>query len=174
MAINPDWTVYAPIIIVVLIAIFGYFATRRATAPDGWYQQINKPPYTPPNLVFGIVWTILYILIIIAWVRANAKTTNQATYDAINWLFTINIILNLAWSFLFFGDGNIVAGLVILILLLVTTGVLVCLLSFDPWGFSFMLLYFIWLLFVTALNFYIVRHNYIIHPISNYSSMYFL
>lgn len=49
MAVNPNWTVYAPIIIIFLVALLGFSAIRRAIAPDGWYQCINQAPYTIPH-----------------------------------------------------------------------------------------------------------------------------
>jgi benzodiazapine receptor len=159
---SSDWYVYAPIIIVVIVAVFGYIATRRAVAPDGWYSQINKAPLTPPNWVFGVVWFILYILITIAWVRANADITDVGTFDMINWMFVINLILNLAWSFFFFGDGNVVAGLIILILLIANTAYLIYLLRYSVLSMVFIGLYLLWLLFALYLNIGVLMKNRIV------------
>ncbi|CAH6420261.1 Tryptophan-rich sensory protein [uncultured virus] len=164
--VDAGWTIYAPIIIVILVAVLGFFAARRAISQDGWYNCINKASFTIPDWAFLLIWVILYILLIITWVRANATITDQTSYEAINWLFTINIILSLAWAFLFFGDGNLVAGLVIIVLMLVVTGALIFLVRSDTWAFIFLILFFIWLLYILVLNWYAITHNFIIqnHP----------
>lgn len=68
---------------------------------DGWYRTLEKPEWNPPNGVFGPVWTILYILMGIAfylvWIadrRAGKKTALT--------LYTLQLILNLGWSWIFF------------------------------------------------------------------------
>jgi translocator protein len=154
-----NWTVYVPILIVVIIAVFGYIATRRATAPDGWYQQINKPPLNPPNWVFGVAWAILYVLIAVTWARANYMIADVGTYDAVNWLFVINMMLNLAWSFFFFGDGNVIAGIVIIILMIGTVVALLWFLRDDVWSIVFMTIYLAWLVFALYLNIAVLMRN---------------
>lgn len=93
---------------------------------------------------------------------SNSRITDQATYFAVNSFFIINVILGLAWFFVFFGDGNLVAGLVILILMLVSVAILISFLGSDTWSVVILLLFFIWLCYVTALNWYAVTHNFII------------
>jgi benzodiazapine receptor len=157
-----DWTVYVPIIIVILFAIFGYIATMRATGPDGWYNCINKAPFTPPNWTFGAVWTVLYILIAITWVRGNMYITDASTKSMLTWFFTIHMVLNLAWSLLFFGDANLLGGLVILSLMIVTLAGIIYLVRSDIWGIIFMGIYMVWLLFAFYLNWYALVHNKIV------------
>jgi translocator protein len=69
---------------------------------DGWYQSIEKPSWQPPNWVFGPVWTTLYILMGIAlyliW-KSNAPENRKRT--AIT-LWSIQLVLNFFWSYIFF------------------------------------------------------------------------
>ncbi len=68
---------------------------------DGWYQELVKPPGTPPSWIFGPIWSVLYRLIV-----RNAK-------HAV-WVFAIQFALNLIWTPVFFGMREIaVAGAVI-------------------------------------------------------------
>ena len=159
MSWTDTWTNYAPIFIVLVVAILGYFATMKAVGYNGWYQNMHKSPMTPPNWLFGVAWIILYILIAIAWGRANFLLKSGETYTLVNWFFVINIVLNLAWSLLFFGDGNMIAGLLIILLMLVSTAGLIFLLKFDSTLMVFMIIYFAWLLFAFLLNLYIVQNN---------------
>lgn len=70
-----------------------------------WYAFLTKPPFTPPNWVFGPVWTLLYFLMGIAlfliWhTKTTAKNKHQKQI-AIS-LFFVQLLLNFLWSFIFF------------------------------------------------------------------------
>ena len=157
-----DWSLYAPILIILLVAILGYFAIRRAIASDGWYQQVVKSSLTPPNWIFGIVWFILYGLIAYVWVTANISLENTNDFALLNWLFTIHIILNLAWSFLFFGDGNIVAGFIVILLMIITLLPLIYLVRANIWSVVILIIYLLWLIYALFLSWYIMANNTII------------
>ncbi len=68
----------------------------------GWYAQLTKPPLTPPQPVFGIVWPILYAMMAVsAWLAYRAADFRTAP---LAWtLFFTQLALNVAWSGLFFG-----------------------------------------------------------------------
>jgi tryptophan-rich sensory protein len=91
----------AAVIICLAIGGIGGFATGPAI--DSWYVTIQKPDFTPPNWLFGPVWTMLYFLMGISaylvWEKGfENKKVKQALY-----VFGIQLSLNLLWSFLFFG-----------------------------------------------------------------------
>jgi tryptophan-rich sensory protein len=73
--------------------------------PDGWYRELRKPAFTPPDWIFGPVWTLLYILMGVAawlvWLRRGNRTVIVALV-----LFAIQLALNAAWPGLFFGLHN--------------------------------------------------------------------
>ena len=86
---------------------------------DDWYDGLRKPPGTPPNLVFGPVWSVLYGLI--AWSGYRVwRTPRSKRRRAALGLWGTQLVLNAAWSPLFFGARNPVAGLVDLVALLGT------------------------------------------------------
>ena len=67
--------------------------------PGDWYAGLRKPGWTPPNWVFGPVWSILYIMIAIAgWLAWRAQPDSLAV-----WIWGVQLVLNGAWSWLFFG-----------------------------------------------------------------------
>ena len=80
------------IIAVLLTAVIGSLASSTA-ATDSWYLSLNKSELNPPGYVFGIVWPILYLLMMISAVLSYKKVFN---------LFIIQLIFNAAWSWLFF------------------------------------------------------------------------
>jgi benzodiazapine receptor len=87
------------------------------TGQGSWYQQINRPEWNPPGWVFGPVWTLLYISMGIAaylvWkADAEASLKRRALL-----LWAVQLALNFAWSFIFFGRQAIGAALVEICLL---------------------------------------------------------
>jgi len=73
----------------------------NAGSINGWFSTLNKPSFNPPNYLFGPVWTALYILMGISLylILQTPKTEIRNTALII---FTIQMILNFSWSFLFF------------------------------------------------------------------------
>jgi benzodiazapine receptor len=106
----------ASIIICLLAAAAGSIVT--VTGINSWYAFLNKPWFTPPNWVFGPVWTILYILmgISLAMVWGAWSEKNPLAKTGLI-LFGIQLALNVAWSYLFFGLQSPLLGLVGIILL---------------------------------------------------------
>lgn len=91
------------ITITILIGLLGSVAT--ASSVKTWYLTINKPPFTPPNWLFGPVWTLLFILMgisfYIVWNKSYSTNTRFAFFA-----FFIQLVLNLLWSVFFFGLRN--------------------------------------------------------------------
>lgn len=121
-----------------------------------WYPQLTISPLTPPSPVFGIVWTILYIMIAYVGFLLYSRPTKKN----IKHLFMIQLIFNWCWMPLFFNWHQIGASL--LLILLITT--LVGLFIYKTFKHHrkicwFMIPYFFWLMFASYLNFYIWIFN---------------
>lgn len=88
------------ILIPLLVGSSAGFFTSSGV--NGWYAAANKPWFNPPNWIFAPVWTTLYILMGIAlylvWKADIAKSVKQTAMI----LFGFQLLLNFAWSFLFF------------------------------------------------------------------------
>lgn len=87
-----------------------------AGAIPTWYRTLAKPPWNPPDAVFGPVWTVLYLTMGIALalvLRANAGEGGRRAVRA----FGIQLTLNLAWTLAFFGLREIGLAAVIIIAL---------------------------------------------------------
>lgn len=89
------------------LAVFGavVFVTASSGAvfkPGPWYQEMKKPSWTPPDWAFGAVWTVLYIMIAIAGWRVWEIGSDQFLTIALA-IFVAQLILNAAWSAIFFG-----------------------------------------------------------------------
>jgi len=103
----------------IFLCLFIGFVSGIATSSTitTWYAALNKPFFTPPNWLFGPVWTILYILmgisLFLVWREGIA---NKKVIMGVNF-FTIQLIFNFVWSFLFF-KFNLIMGSFLLILAL--------------------------------------------------------
>jgi tryptophan-rich sensory protein len=117
-----------------------------------WYETLRKPPWTPPDGVFPIVWSVLYVAIAVAGWRvwrsrgAPRRTTALALWAA-------QLVLNAAWSWLFFGLHRPGWALADLIALLAVVGGFITAAGrssrLASWIF---LVYAAWLCFAAALN----------------------
>ncbi|KAL0233304.1 hypothetical protein GEMRC1_012049 [Eukaryota sp. GEM-RC1] len=81
-----------------------------------WYQCI-KLPITPPNAVFPIVWTILYVILAILLGRVLTMPSSRERTKTI-YIFAANLVLNILWTYTFFGLGFLFLGYFIILLLI--------------------------------------------------------
>jgi len=132
-----------------------------ATTPNipGWYASLNKPPFTPPNYVFPVVWNILYALMAISLWRLWEAAAGSARTRAIT-RFLIQLVVNLAWSFIFFGAKAIGAGLITILMLDALVIWTICAAwKVDRFAAALLLPYLLWIGYATALSIEIFRLN---------------
>lgn len=81
-----------------------------------WYAHLNKPFFSPPNWLFGPVWTLLYILIGVSFALIWQKygKNNKAVINAMK-IFGIQFLFNVIWSPVFFGLKNLFLAFVIIV-----------------------------------------------------------
>jgi len=124
-----------------------------------WYAGLQKPPWTPPGWVFGPVWSILYLsMAVAAWLVWRKEGFSGARLPLS--LFGVQLVLNAAWSGLFFALRSPGAALVEILLL--WCAILATTVAF--WGRSrpaawLMAPYLAWVTFAVGLNFSIWRLN---------------
>lgn len=138
--------------LVLCLVVSGIGATITATTVGTWYATLHKPPFNPPDWVFAPVWTTLYVLMAIAgwrvWRRARLEVTRKALT-----VFVVQLALNLAWSFIFFGLQQISLALVeIVILLLAIVANTILFWRIDRWAGALFVPYVLWVAFATVLN----------------------
>ena len=104
--------------IILCLAVSGGGGAITATSVDTWYQALEKPPFNAPDWLFAPVWTALYIMMGIAAWRVWRLRSFEATRTAFA-VFGVQLCLNLAWSFLFFGLQRIDLAMLEIVTLLV-------------------------------------------------------
>jgi len=119
---------------------------------DEWYRWLEKPSFNPPNWVFAPVWTALYIMMgVAAWIVWRRRGFFEGR-TALR-LFGTQLLLNLLWSFLFFGLRQPAVAFFEIILLIV--GIVATIVAFrrvDKYAELLMVPYLMWVLFAAALN----------------------
>ena len=101
----PSFTRTLPfkIILCIIVAevLGGLGAVVTVGSLSSWYQELQAPPGTPPNSVFGPVWTVLYIMMgVAAWLVWRIDGYRAASGALA--LFLVQLVLNSLWTWLFF------------------------------------------------------------------------
>jgi translocator protein len=124
-----------------------------------YYSRLRKPRFAPPPAVFGPVWTTLYLLMgVAAWLVWREGLT-QRTALALG-LFAAQLVLNVAWSVIFFGRHRVGAALVeILVLWLAILATVLAFWAVRPLAGELLLPYLAWVSLATYLNDGIRRLN---------------
>ena len=139
------------------VSVAGGAAT--ASSVGTWYQALEKPPFNPPDWLFAPVWTVLYVMMAVAGWRVWRAHGLRGARAALA-LFAIQLALNLAWSFVFFGYRLIGAALVEIVVLLVaivTTTILFW--KRDRIAGALFIPYAGWVAFAMMLNFALWQLN---------------
>jgi len=148
----------AAIAISLLFGFMGAIATQSGI--DGWYPELNKPWFTPPNRIIGPVWIVMYLLMGIAagivWNRGfYHKWVKTALYH-----FGFQLLLNGSWSLLFFGIQQPFFALLNIIALFLLILLTIKWFKVVSTRAAYLLIpYAVWVLFAMLLNFEIWRLN---------------
>lgn len=143
---------------IALVLVLGFLA-GQVTTPNipTWYAGLAKPSFNPPNWIFAPVWTALYILMAVAAWRVWRISGWQSNGLAL-WL--IQLTLNVAWSFLFFGAHNpgvALADLAVLWLAIIAT--IAVFWRADRLAGILLVPYLAWVSFAGVLNYWIWQLN---------------
>jgi len=153
-----SWLSLIPFVVVCfLAAAIGALATNSSVKT--WYPQLRRPEWTPPNWLFGPVWTTLYLMMALsAWLAWRGSNSGVPRFALI--LFGIQLVLNALWSVIFFGlrkIGPAFAEVLLLWMMLIATAV-----SFLPLSLlaAWLLIpYIAWVGFASYLNYRIWQMN---------------
>ena len=128
---------FIPLVVGIISSLFTNMDT---------YSMFNKPPLSPPGIVFPIVWTIIYLLI----GYSSYRVKNDK--DSLN-LFYISLAINGIWSIVFFNLQNYLGGFILIIILIILQ--IIILIRFkkeDELAYKLNIPYLIWLIFASYLS----------------------
>ncbi len=141
----------AAILFCLIVGSSGSLVT--ITGPGSWYAGLNKPFFTPPGWVFAPVWITLFILMGIAlYLVWESGTERREVRNALG-IFGVQFLLNVTWSFLFFGLRSPLLGLIDIILLWVMiVATIVAFYRVKRSAGYFLIPYITWVTLASALN----------------------
>ena len=149
------------LVLVPLILLLGMVSGWLSNSGYGnpWFDTLRKPAIMPPGWAFGVAWTILYVLMGFALALVASARGARGRRVAIAF-FAVQLVLNLAWSPLFFAAHQVSAALALI-------GILLVVVTMTTWRFwrirpiagLLLLPYLAWLIFATMLNFEFMRLN---------------
>lgn len=133
----------------LLAGFIGSFATMGSI--ETWYTTLVHPSWTPPNAVFGPVWTTLYVLMGIAAYLVSRSPKLGKTM--VLWLFVLHLLVNLFWTIAFFGMHELLLAAIAIVVLL---GLIVALMRLF-WRYShtatyLLVPYLLWVSYATSLS----------------------
>lgn len=143
----------------VAVSVLSGLIVGLMFGPNAWYDTLDKSPFNPPGAVFGPVWTVLYVLIGVAAYLAWAAETDRWLRLAMT-LWAVQLILNLAWTPIFFGaQSPELALLEMIVLLIAIVATIVVFARRSVAAAAAMVPYALWVAFATYLTGYIVANN---------------
>jgi tryptophan-rich sensory protein len=136
----------------ICFAVAGISGLWTASEVPGWYHTLVRPAIAPPDWVFGPVWTLLYAMMAIAaWLVWESVPSPLRTWGLA--LFLVQLILNFAWSFIFFRQHILGAALAEIVVLWVAIGASTLVFGrVSPPAAWLMAPYWAWVTFATVLN----------------------
>jgi benzodiazapine receptor len=142
-----------------LLVTFLAAAAGAPFPPGEWYASLNKPSWNPPGWIFGPVWTTLYTLMAIAawlvWKRGGFSAQRRPLS-----LYLAQLVLNAAWTPLFFGLQKpwIAAGEMVLLWIAIVLTMIAFFRVHRVAGLLF-IPYILWVSFALVLNTTLARLN---------------
>ena len=149
------------IVSVICCELVGFLGTPfTISAIPTWYASLNKPFFAPPNWIFGPVWTLLYLLMGVAFYLIWKQGWQKKKVKGAGLFFLAQLVLNFIWSPIFFGLRSPLLGLIVIVAmwaLIVMT--MKKFYSLSRLAFYLLIPYLLWVSFATLLNAAIVVLN---------------
>jgi tryptophan-rich sensory protein len=141
---------------IFLAATFGAGATGAMFPTGAWYRNLSKPAWTPPNWVFPVMWTSIYLLISFAGARVAGEP--GSAYAMAFW--AAQIAFNALWTPIFFGLRRLWGALPVMAALwLSVLGATITHWQVDVWAGLAFLPYLVWVSIAGVLNLSVARLN---------------
>lgn len=140
---------------VAICLVVGYLSSiTTQSSINTWYPTLIKPVFNPPNWLFAPVWTLLFIMMgIAAGMIWNQLENQRELVKKALLFFTVQLLLNALWSYLFFGLNNVLLALIEVILLwLVIYETFHIFRKIDKKAAYLFIPYLIWVAFAAILN----------------------
>ncbi|WP_276169128.1 TspO/MBR family protein [Zobellia alginiliquefaciens] len=144
--------IFYAVCICLAIGFLSSYATQSSV--NDWFTTLNKPSFNPPNWLFAPVWTVLYIMMGVAAGVVWAKGFYHLWVQTALYHFGFQLMLNAAWSIVFFGLKEPFYALLVIIALLIVLSITIKWFKVVSKPAAWLLApYFLWVCFATVLNY---------------------
>jgi benzodiazapine receptor len=101
-----DFRTVAAAIGILLVIVYAFGSGIWTSSSPGWYGTLNRPPWQPPDFVFGIIWPYNFIVLGVASYRISMALNRNET---IFWLscFALSVVAALSWAYNFYVPHNL-------------------------------------------------------------------
>lgn len=156
-----------PVITIAICLFMGYLVGISVKADNfSWYNSLNRSPLNPPNIIFPIAWSILYLLMGISIAIIINKYIDEQDLEIKKniknyiFLFIIQFILNLFWTYIFFGLKSPLFGFIEIIILDILIIITIMKFKTISKAASYILIpYILWCLFASYLTLHVLIFN---------------
>ena len=151
--------IIASILIPLIVGFIGSIAT--ITEIPTWYAALSKPTWSPPNWLFGPVWTTLYILMGIALYLVWREGLHRQDVRFAILIFGVQLVINLLWSVVFFSFHALFGSFILVMLLwLAILANIIAFLIISKWAGLLLVPYIVWVSIASYLNYsvYLLNH----------------
>jgi len=146
-----DFKFAASAIGITLVLVYAFGSGIWVSNAPGWYTSLNRPPWQPPNFVFGLIWPYNFIVLGVAAVKV-AQTLNRS--QSIAWIafFAVSVISALVWAYQFYVPHNLsIAALALGLAAILTIPVLYLTFKASILIGTLLVPYQIWVIIATSL-----------------------
>ena len=146
-----DFKFVAGAIGITVVLVYAFGSGIWVSNAPGWYTSLNRPPWQPPNFVFGLIWPYNFIVLGIAAVKV-AQTLNR--FQSIAWLafFALSVVSALVWAYQFYVPHNLsIAALALGLTAILTIPVLYLTFKASILIGTLLVPYQIWVIIATTL-----------------------
>ncbi|MGL4237308.1 tryptophan-rich sensory protein TspO [Tabrizicola sp.] len=148
------------VFLIFLLACGPAAATGAMFSPGEWYRGLAKPSWTPPDWLFPVAWTVLYLCMALAAERVARQAGQDPNVGTGLAFWALQIGLNTLWTPIFFGLRKMRGGMIVLVFLwLAVFATLVTFWRVDWFAGLLFLPYLVWVSVAGALNYSVMRLN---------------
>ena len=147
-----DWSLF----LIFLAGCGAAAATGALFQPGEWYDSLDKPSWTPPDWVFPVTWTVLYISMAVAAARIAVIEGNGHAMA----FYATQLAFNTLWTPIFFGLNRMGAGMIVILCLwAAVAATMLAFFALDTIAGALFVPYLIWVTIASALNYSVWRRN---------------
>lgn len=142
-----------------LVAVFAGLANVWNSHDPGWYDGLRRPFFQPPDVVFGVMWPLNFLLLLVVGLTSIRTAPVDVAWSATA-VLAVSVVLALGWAWLFYVPHQLGAAAACLAGAGVLTWILVLVVArHETWAGLLLLPYALWLSVATALSVAYVRLN---------------